>query len=241
MDTALHIQHLRTDSAALLAAWRADPSAAVPSCPGWDRTQLLAHTSGAHGWVRAQLRVGSGERIRMSTVERAPEGDLLPGWYEEGAAELVALLEAMDVGATWPTWAGPQPGTFFARRMAHETAVHLWDAEPRPIDTDLAVDGVDELLEVFAPRLPGDRFGGMSGTIHLHATDEGLDGAGEWLVGLGPEGITFDKGHAKGDVALRGAASDLLLWAWNRVPVDDRFEVHGDDALLHLWTESVTI
>jgi hypothetical protein len=177
----------------------------------------------------------------MRTVEGPPEGDLLPGWFEAGAAELADLLEHMDVAATWPTWAGPQPGTFFARRMAQETAVHRWDAEPGPIDPALAVDGVDEHLEVFAPRLPGDVFGGASGTIHLHATDDGLDGAGEWLIRLGPQGITFDKGHAKGDVALRGAASDLLLWIWNRVPVDDRFEVHGDDAPLRLWRETVTI
>ena len=47
---------------------------------------------------------------------------------------------------------------------------------------------------------------------------------------LGPDGISFEHGHAKGDVALRGTASDLLLWAWNRVPVDDRFEVFGDAA-----------
>ena len=43
-----------------------------------------------------------------------------------------------------------------------------------------------------------------------------------------PDGVTFEHGHAKGDVALRGTAGDLLLWAWNRVPVDDRFEVFGD-------------
>ena len=76
-----------------------------------------------------------------------------------------------------------------------------------------------------------------NGTIHLHATD--IDG--EWLVTLGPGGISHEHGHAKGDVALRGTASDLLLWCWNRVPVDDRFEVFGDATLLEAWRTAVVI
>lgn len=235
MDPVTHIEHLRTDSAALLAACLADPSAPVPSCPGWDRTALLAHVAGVHAWVRAQLAMGPGERVRLSTVGRPPEDGSLPSWYESGADTLVEALAEMDVGATWPTWAGPQPGTFFARRMAVETALHRWDADGSPIHLALAVDGVDELLELFAPRLPGAAFADRPGSIHLHATDA----EGEWLIALSGSGITFEHGHAKGDVALRGSASDLLLWAWNRAPVDDRFQVFGDHQLLDLWRHAV--
>jgi uncharacterized protein (TIGR03083 family) len=235
MDPAVHLDHLRADSAALLAAQQAEPTAPAWSGLGWDRTELLEHVANVHGWVRAQLQLGPSERIRFSTVERAPTGAELPAWYEAGALELAALLSTMDVGATWPTWAGPQPGTFFPRRMAQETAVHRWDADGHAVDPSLAVDGVDELLELFAPFLGGDRLGGAEGTIHLHATDTD----GEWLVRLGRSGIQFEHGHAKGDVALRGTASDLLLWAWNRVPVDDRFEVFGDPDLLEVWRTTV--
>jgi uncharacterized protein (TIGR03083 family) len=236
MEPSAHLDHLRRDAAALLAAYRADPSAAVPSCPGWSRTDLLAHVAGVHAWVRGQLAAGTEERVRFSDAERPPDGDELPGWFEAGAADLVAALGAMDLAATWPTWAGPQPGTFFPRRMAHETALHRRDAVPSPIDADLAVDGVDEHLEVFAPRIPGEKLG-RSGTIHLHATDD-VDG-GEWLIRLTDAGIAFDHGHAKGDVAVRGQAGDLLLWVWNRAPVDDRFEVFGDAALLDTWRQAV--
>jgi uncharacterized protein (TIGR03083 family) len=235
MDVAEHLDHLRTDSAALLAACVADPAAPVPSCPGWDRTALLAHVAGVHAWVRAQLAAGTSERVRLGTIEGPPEGADLPGWYEAGAAELIAGLGAMDVSATWPTWAGPQPGTFYPRRMAQEAAVHRWDADHLPIDPALAVDGIDEHLELFAPRIPADRFDGAAGTIHLHATDHD----GEWLVHLTREGVRFEHGHAKGDVALRGGAGDLLLWAWNRVPVDDRFEVFGAPDLLEVWHGAV--
>jgi uncharacterized protein (TIGR03083 family) len=235
MDPAAHNDHLRADSATLVAAQRADPSAAAWAGLAWDRTELLAHVAYVHAWARAQLRAGFDERVRFSDIEPVPRGDDLASQFEAGASELCDLLSAMDIEATWPTWAGPQPGTFFPRRMAQETAIHRWDAAGGTIDPALAVDGVDELLELFAPRLPPGRLDGSGGTIHLHATD--VDG--EWLVRISRDGITFDRGHAKGDVALRAGASDLLLWTWNRVPVDDRFEVLGDPGLLETWRTTV--
>jgi uncharacterized protein (TIGR03083 family) len=236
MDPATHIAHLRADAALLLEAQQADPHAPAWPGTGWDRTELLAHVAGVHTWVREQLRLGTAERVRLSAIERPPEGDALPGWFEAGAAELVALLEAMDLDATWPTWAGPQPGTFFPRRMAQETSVHRWDATGGELDAEMAVDGIDELLELFTPRVPAERFAEVApASLHLHATDA----EGEWLVHLGPDGVRFEHGHAKGDVALRGAAADLLLWTWNRVPADDRFEVFGDAGPLVAWRTSV--
>ena len=236
MDPAVLLDHVREDCAALLGAYRADPTAPAWDGLGWDRTELLAHLANVHGWVRAQLTAGPGERIRFRAVDPAPTGPGLGDWFDAGAADLVRLLEAMDLTATWPTWAGPQPGTFFPRRMAQEAAVHRWDGTGGPIDRDLAVDGIDELLELFVPRLPAERFDGRAGSLHLHATDAD----GEWLVHLAEDGITFEHGHAKGDVAIRGAAADLLLWSWNRVPVDDRFEVFGDAGLLQTWRTVVT-
>jgi uncharacterized protein (TIGR03083 family) len=237
MDPATHIAHLEADAAALLAGYDDDPTAPVPSCPPWDRTALLSHLAGAQSWHRAQVEQGPAERVRFKQSPQAPEGGPeLRGWYVDNVAGLVAALESMDTAIDWPTWAGAQPGTFMARRMALETAIHRWDGVGGPIDADLAVDGIDEHLELFAPLAPGDSLA-AHGTIHLHATD--VDG--EWLVTLAPSGITFEHGHAKGDVALRGTASDLYLWIWNRVPVDDRFEVHGDTALLDAWRTGVSI
>jgi uncharacterized protein (TIGR03083 family) len=239
MDPAAHLAHLRADSATLLAAQRADPTAPAWAGLGWNRTELLSHVANVHARIRAQLELGTGERVRFSSLEPTPHDDDLPDRFEAGVVDLIEALRAMDVGATWPTWAGPQPGTFFPRRMAQEMAVHRWDGAGGAIDADLAVDGVSELLELFAPRIPAERLAaalGDGGTVHLHATDV----EGEWLVRLAPDGISFERGHAKGDVALRGQASDLLLWAWNRAPVDDRFEVFGDPGLLETWRTTVT-
>ena len=56
--------------------------------------------------------------------------------------------------------------------------------------------------------------------MHLHCTDV----EGEWIVQ--PDG-RVEPIHAKGDAALRGTASDLLLALYNRVPLD-ALDVIGD-------------
>src|SRR3546814_13459089 len=85
--------------------------------------------------------------------------------------------------ATFSTWLGPRPGAWVARRMAHETAIHRWDAAGGAFDAALAIDGIDELLDELAPldHLT-DRLDGTTSTVHLHSTDSD---DGEWLVQIG--------------------------------------------------------
>jgi uncharacterized protein (TIGR03083 family) len=234
MDRRRYLDAVETNSAQLLRALRDAPSAPAWEGTGWDRTQLVEHVARVYAWMGAQIDAGPVARVRFSEVP-PPEGGTLAETFERVTADLVDRLAAMDTAIEWTTWAGPQPGTFYPRRMAHESAIHRWDTVGGPVEADLAVDGVTELLEIFAPRVPPERFTGPSGSVHLHATD--IDG--EWLVRLGPERVSFELGHAKGDAALRGGASDLLLWAWNRVPLDDRFEVFGDAARLEAWRNVV--
>jgi uncharacterized protein (TIGR03083 family) len=237
MDPDVHIAHLRADATLLLAAARAEPDAPVESCPGWDRRTLVKHLCAPYGWATAQAEAGSEERRGFKDAARPGDGVDVFEFFEGALERVVTALGAMDVSATWPTWAGPRPGAWFPRRMAHETAVHRWDAAGGPFDPDLAVDGIDELLDEFAPLLGADRFGGRASSVHLHTTDTD---AGEWLITLGPDALIAERRHAKGDAAVRGAASDLYLWAWNRVPLDDRFEVLGDRAAAERWATSVT-
>ncbi|HEY2442505.1 MAG TPA: hypothetical protein VGI31_05185, partial [Streptosporangiaceae bacterium] len=73
-------------------------------------------------------------------------------------------------------------------------------------------------------------------TLHVHATDDGLNGSGEWLVRRTPSGVTVEPGHAKADVALRGPAARLLFVLVRRLPVTDPgVEVLGNQALLTHW------
>ena len=154
-------------------------------------------------------------------------------------AQLICL-ESTDPDTPVATFAPPATAGFWGRRMAHETLIHRWDAEsahgqPGPFDAELAADGIDEGLNVFVPFVrAGSQVKGSGETFHIHRTD----GEGEWLVTVEDSGVRVSREHAKGDVALRGRAEDLLLWLWHRTPPDN-LEVFGDPALLDRWFELI--
>jgi predicted lipid carrier protein YhbT len=77
-----------------------------------------------------------------------------------------------------------------------------------------------------------DRLHGEGETIHWHCTDTD----GEWLVRLAPEGLEVSREHARGDVALRGPASELLLVTIGRAPASS-IEVLGDASLVERWQQ----
>ena len=134
--------------------------------------------------------------------------------------------------------------------MAHETAVHRADAEIATgrapvIDADIAADGIDEWLalgnqhsEDMLDSGQDSRLGALADgqVLHLHATDERLGGAGEWLIQRAGDRITVQHGHGKGDVAVRGPASALMLVLVRRLsPEDTPVQVIGDRAVLERW------
>jgi uncharacterized protein (TIGR03083 family) len=250
-----HLVALEREGTALAATARTGPlDNKVPSCPDWDLAALVAHTSRVQRW--ATIAIGAkGEPA--GRFPRPPEdrGEI-PGWYEAGLAELLAALRAEpDEAPAW-NFAGVEPATvaFWRRRMAQETAVHRWDAQaavgaPEAIEPELAADGIDELMAFFAARRLAQIEGGvdLGGTIHVHCTDV----PGEWTFTA--RGTTFEAtgGHAKGDVALRGPAAELLLVLWGRRTLDDaevgggegssgagspgNLDVFGDRAVAERW------
>jgi uncharacterized protein (TIGR03083 family) len=236
MDPDRYAHHIGADAALLVDAGRAEPQAPVLTCPGWDRETLVKHVCVPLGWAAAQLEAGPDEKRGFRDAPRPADGEDVFDFLEAATARLLAAMAAADLDAVYPSWAGPQRGSWFARRMAHEVAIHRFDGAGGAMDAELGVDGVDELFDLFAGLLGAEPFGGVGTTLHLHATD--LD-TGEWLARLGPDGLTSERGHQKGDAAVRGAAGDLYLFAWNRVPLDDRFEVVGDRAAAERWTETV--
>lgn len=239
VDATQLLEHLRIDGARFVEAARAsDLDAAVPTCPGWSVADLLVHTAEVFRGRTFILATGATTRPAGAAWRReVPAREELVGWFEEELAALVDQLTGADPRRrAWTWWPPEQTVGFWSRRMAHETAVHRVDAQAalgraEPVSTPLAVDGIDEALDLFlAARLGAGSLDGPATTVHLHATDA----EGEWLVHLGPDGLDVERGHAKGDAAARGTASDLLLWLWGRVPLD-RLEVFGDtDALARL-------
>jgi len=227
---------VRREGHALAAAARAaGVEAPVPSCPDWTVTDLVGHIGRIHRWVTKFLVEGSTDRgAHWSESAPPPPGELLD-WFEAGVDPFAdALHEAGPDREVW-TWTPDRTSGFWARRQAVETAVHRYDAQlaantTAPVKADLAVDGIDELLAL-VPYWPwADRVKGNGETLHFHCTDTD----GEWLVHLEPDGFRYAREHAKGDVAARGTASNLLLYLYGRVGAGE-LEVFGDAALLAHW------
>lgn len=233
-----YVAAIARDGAALGDAARdAGLDAPVPSCPGWIVADLVAHQGRIHRWVT---------EICASPPDRAPEwwdaidapgaGGLLE-WFAAGADGLVGALAAAGADRAVWSWTSDRTTGFWARRMANESAVHRWDAQravpgavPDPIAPRQAVDAIDEVFTVLPYRRRPVRVPGAGETIHLHCTDT----EGEWLVRLDADELVVTREHAKGDVAARGSASDLLLFVLGRV-APDALEVFGDGALLERW------
>jgi len=148
--------------------------------------------------------------------------------YRAGLDELINVLSSLDPGRSCWTWAGIHDVAWVIRRMAHETTVHAWDAlgatgSISEIDAALASDGIDEFLHVMMMSNMREEEGPLSGSVHIHCTD--VDG--EWLiVPTDTSAVVVTREHSKGDCAIRGSASSLLLGLWRRIPISS-LEVIG--------------
>lgn len=233
MEAAVFLDHLRREIVDFTARLDGDLDAEVPTCPAWTVATLVGHVGQVHRFALQQLHAEPGADLVLERGPAPTEHATLLAWFAEGAERLVESLAATDPAEHRPNWAGAPTSHFWFRRMAHEMAVHRVDLETafgdaRPVDAELAVDGVNEFAEVFLGRVDPARLGGDR-TVHLHATDDDVEG--EWVLTLGDEVISCVQAHEKSDVAARGPASDLLLALWNRRSADD-LEVFGDRALL---------
>ena len=237
-----YAEALRRDGEGLATAAAGNLEASVPGCPRWTVKDLVVHTGAVHRfWGRiAELEVQDLDGVQKigeaaETEEARAEAELdeaeLVEWFRDGVTDLADVLEQRDGSVPVWSWSAQKNIAFIQRRMAQETAVHRWDAESarppaEPIEAELARDGIDEFLDIFmsAEQSP---IAGKGETIHLHQTD----GPGEWFLTLEGGGVRVARGHGKGDAAVRGPASDLLLLLWRRV-APDTVEVLGDRALV---------
>lgn len=240
MEPEEHLRTLESATAALLASAHGALDRPVAACPGWDVADVVVHMGQVWAWAAAV--VGTGDRAEREPPPDDRSEEALLSWADARAARLLDALGAVEPDTGCWTFGEPRTARFWFRRQALETALHGWDvaraAAPStapPLVPEVAADGVDEHLRVLTPRWlrahPGDWTGE---TLHLHRTD----GDGEWLVRIGPTGaIDVAGSHGKGDVALRGDAAALWLWATNRAPIDELgIECFGDRSLPARWT-----
>ena len=206
------------------------------ACPDWNVYDLVAHTSAVHRWAAEMIRNRATQRLSRKDMPAAPVGQAVIDWFEEGVERLlVALQEAGPDAPVW-NWAAEPTAAFWFRRQAQETAVHRWDTQsaagsPTGLDSRLALDGIDELFTLWLPDMKaGDHGPGLGGSLHVHATD----GQGEWTLRDRGPSVSVEVGHGKGDAAIRGTASDLLLFLWGR-PVEESIEIFGNSEIPRRW------
>lgn len=230
----------QNDLLAVLAG-DADPDTAVPTCPGWTLRQLVRHVGRGDRWAATIARTGA--FVDPREVVGGKPGDDVAGWLRGSPRTLIdAVAEAGPDTPVW-TFLGPRPAAWWIRRRLHESTVHRADAALAlgvafEIDPELAADGVSETLALMAERTDGGDPPLAAGTVlHLHATDDGLGSAGEWLVRGTPDGgVEWEHGHGKGAAAVRGPAADLLLAVTRRIPASD-LDVLGDPTVFDTWLE----
>jgi len=205
---------------------------------------LVRHIGDVHRWAAAHVAEARTEPIRSveEVVGPLPDDAELIDWFRQGHARLIRTLETAEPDVVcWTFLPAPSPLAFWARRQAHETAIHRADAESpsgtiTPYGPDFAVDGIDELVLGFLGRSRPSWPDGPPRTLHLHATDT----EGEWLGRIAGEAVEVRKEHASANCTVSGPASDLYLLVWNRRRPEG-LDVEGDESLLTFWRETVQV
>lgn len=227
MEYAAFIEHVRQDESRVAAAAQGNLSHDVPSCPGWTVRDLVRHLAEVYE-----------HKIECTRLNRAPDpwppawpSDRDPiEWLDDAHGRLQEMFERSEPSTPSATWWPPEQTVgFWARRMAHETAVHRVDAElgagtaAPTVDPDLAVDGIDEILDLM---LAGD----WSEEPRAESTGQRVAVAtagATWLITLEPASVTVSRSGDRSDARIEGDPSSVLLWLWGRA-LDERIERSGD-------------
>jgi len=262
MEVTEHLAILDRDGKLLAAAAdSAGLEATVPSCPPWQVRDLLRHIGYVHRWAGRYVAERRAERL----PDRPGEAELLSGgpvdaelldWFSAGHEALVTeLTRAAPDLACWYFLDAPSPRVFWARRQAHETAIHRVDAElaaghvtsheVTPHEAAFAADGVDELIMGFfgrdAEQLSDEQRAGARRRLQVCSTDTGQ----AWHVQLISDGTLatqVQRGGGAADCTLSGPASGLYRLLWNRAdPPTAAVEVSGDRAVLDSWQEGMRV
>jgi uncharacterized protein (TIGR03083 family) len=260
-----YLQAFDTNWERLLAAAALGVKSPVPSCPGWNVGSLVGHMGSVftfwNKWVRDRPRGSDDASFKDLRAEREARLPGFSAWREkdfvweaaplgvrdfarESQAELAGRLAELEPSEpVWTFFAPDQTAGFVQRRIAHETAVHCWDAQEaqgvaEPIEAELAHDGIDEFMDAIIQvnrteleeqnELPA--YGGERVAFRRS------DGQGEWQVEFTPEATQVTRDGGPADATLSGPVSDLLLFLYGRIPFDG-FEISGDVDLVGRWEE----
>jgi len=217
-----YLELIRSGSARLSEMGETGLDADVPCCPGWKVRDVLDHVAMVYQHKVACMR----ENARPEPWPRPElDGREPKEFLAASTDELLAELEARGPDApayTW--WADDQTVGFWLRRMAQEVAVHCYDAElahaaTTPVDPELAVDGIDEVLRLM---LGGPGWEDYDTPHPVNATVAVESGGRTWLAEAGPDAVTVSGERYDGvdrpepAATVSGDPESLLLWLWGR-------------------------
>jgi uncharacterized protein (TIGR03083 family) len=229
MEYSRYLDCLAADFARLRAVVPTDLSAAVPTCPGWTVADLTRHIGEVYLHKTAAMREGA-EPDPWPPKELAHEEPLaLLDRAYAGLLDEFAAHKPEDQAGSWYT--PDQTVGFWIRRMAQETVIHRIDAElgtgqpVASVPSDLAVDGIDELLKVFVAYSVAkwgnyftDILAASPGRTYTVRTDGGV-----WRARTGPGLFAIEDGAGDDgtDVTVSGPPMAVLRWVWNREGAGD--------------------
>jgi uncharacterized protein (TIGR03083 family) len=239
MEYPAFVEQVRLDGSQLADAADGKLDTPVPSCPGWSVRDLVAHVAQVYEHKIQCTRLG---HAPDPWPPEWPHADEPVPWFRDAHSRLLQMFdesEATTPSATW--WSPDQTVGFWARRMAHETAVHRVDAElargaSTPVDAALATDGVDEILHIM---LAGDWSDDADDAMTGQRVDISTGGR-TWRVVLDREVVSVADEGGEADATLTGDPSDVLLWLWGRAQ-DDRVEQAGDAEAHRLMRTRLTM
>lgn len=246
MELSRYLDCLRADGDLLARAADRSLTASVPNCPGWTVRDAVLHVAAVYQHKVATIR-RKDRRPEVGEWPTEPASGVPPAlWLEQSLSLLLTEFAENPPDTKCWTWYEPQQDVaFWYRRMAHETAVHRVDVEqafgePAPVPADLAIDGIDELLERM---LVYDWF------------NEAVDGHGEsvlidagnqlWRLRLAEREIGFerlpvaDRGTGA-NATVRGEPERVYLWLWGRMPIS-HLTVAGDGKLARRLREHYVV
>lgn len=244
-----YVATLRREGDAFGAAVAAGQLArAVPTCPEWTLRELAHHVGRVHHWAAANVEAAratplTDDESQVAWGEMPPDAEVV-AWYLGARDRLVAALLAAPADLVAFTFLpnAPAPRLFWARRQAHELAIHRVDAQTvsgavDPVDDEFAVDGIDELLLGFYSRPRSRVRSATPRTLRVRAR------RASWVLYIGAEGARGERvagGDVPADCTVEGAAADLYYALWNRLPLHD-FHTDGDGAVVDLWRGSANV
>lgn len=209
----------------------------VPTCPGWTVRDAVLHTAQVYDH-KATIVEGDLDRPPEPWPPAYEVEDPLE-FFDEKLHRVVEALRDRDPATPVWTWYEPDQSVgFWVRRMMQETVIHRADVESAvgrqpEIPDEVAVDGIDELIERMLCNDDEDYYEGFSpgnGERVAIATA----GAG-WTVTLGPKVASFTrKIAADADASLDGAGGPMLLAMWNRLPYSAVTATGAESALANL-------